>query len=284
MAYAHRVDDGKPVRLHDHDPDAHGGLTQEEAQAQTRALGEELARLDDLLYYAGQTALLVVLQGRDTSGKDGVIRHLLNFINAQSCRVVPFKVPTPEELAHDFLWRVHAQTPGRGSLTIFNRSHYEDVLVVRVHNLVPESVWRRRYDHINHFEKLLTDSDTVVLKFYLHISKEEQEERLLARERETEKAWKLSVGDWKEREHWDDYTAAYEEALTRCSTPEAPWYIVPANKKWFRDLAVTACLVEALKSYEESWRAHLEKIGAQARQQLEEYRRQQRRAPTPEQA
>jgi len=272
MAHAHKIDGGRPVHLRDYDPGDHGGLTKEEGQARTAALGEELAQLDDLLYYAGQTALLIVLQGRDTSGKDGVIRHLLNYLNAQSCRVVPFKVPTPEELAHDFLWRVHAQTPGRGSLTIFNRSHYEDVLVVRVHDLVPESMWRKRYDHINHFERLLTDSDTVVLKFYLHISKEEQEERLLAREQETEKAWKLSVQDWKEREFWEDYTAAYEEALTRCSTPEAPWYIVPANKKWFRDLAVTECIVEALRPYEKPWREHLEKIGAEAKKELEAYR------------
>lgn len=274
MAYAHRVDDGKPVRLHDHDPDAHGGLTQEEAQAQTRALGEELARLDDLLYYAGQTALLIVLQGRDTSGKDGVIRHLLNFINAQSCRVVPFKVPTLEELAHDFLWRVHAQTPARGHIVIFNRSHYEDVLVVRVHELVPERVWRGRYDHINAFENLLADSQTILLKFYLHISKEEQEQRLLEREKETEKAWKLSVQDWKERERWDRYMEAYEDALSKCSAPHAPWHIVPANHKWFRNLAVTEAIVEALRPYRKSWMDYLEKIGEAAKQELEAYRRE----------
>jgi polyphosphate kinase 2 (PPK2 family) len=256
MNFAHTIDGKKRVHLKEYDPDERRGLTKEEAQMKTAELSAELNELDDLLFAAGQRSLLIILQGRDTSGKDGAIRHLLNSVNVQSCRVVPFKVPTPIELAHDFLWRIHAETPPRGAMHIFNRSHYEDVLVVRVHNLVPEEVWRRRYDHINAFEQLLVDSGTILLKFYLHISKEEQEKRLL------------------EREMWDRYTEAYEEALTRCSTPEIPWYIVPANNKWFRDLAITERIVEALRPYRKPWMEHLSKIGETARRELMEYRAQ----------
>jgi PPK2 family polyphosphate:nucleotide phosphotransferase len=194
-------------------------------------------------------------------------------VNAQSTRVVPFKVPTPEEAAHDFLWRIHQQTPGRGCISIFNRSHYEDVLVVRVHKLAPEAVWKRRYDYINTFEKDLLDANTILLKFYLHISKEEQKERLLAREREVTKAWKLSVGDWKEREFWEDYTEAYEDVLSKCGTKDSPWYIVPANHKWFRDLAVIEQIVQALRPHKKPWLAQLEKIGEVAKKEIEEYRR-----------
>jgi PPK2 family polyphosphate:nucleotide phosphotransferase len=274
MNYAHRIDGKKRVHLKEYDPEERRGLTKEEAQEKTEELSRELNELDDLLFAAGQQSMLIILQGRDTSGKDGAIRHLLNIVNVQSCRVVPFKVPTPIELAHDFLWRIHAETPPRGAMHIFNRSHYEDVLVVRVHNLVPEAVWRKRYDHINAFERLLVDSGTILLKFYLHISKEEQEKRLLEREKETEKAWKLSVGDWKERELWDRYTEAYEEALTRCSSPEIPWHIVPANNKWFRDLAITEQVVEALRPYRKPWMEHLSKIGETAKRELMEYRAQ----------
>jgi PPK2 family polyphosphate:nucleotide phosphotransferase len=231
-----------------------------------------MTELFDLLFYAGKHSLLIVLQGRDTSGKDGTIRSLLSYSNAQSCRVIPFKVPTPEEVAHDFLWRVHQQTPGRGSIAIFNRSHYEDVLVARVHKLVPDPVWKRRYDHIDNFERLLLDADTILLKFYLHISRDEQEQRLLEREKETEKAWKLNVGDWKERELWDDYTRAYEDALNKCASPDAPWYVIPANHKWFRNLAVTEAVVTALQPYRKEWLAHLDRIGAAAKAELEAYR------------
>lgn len=272
MSYAQTIKTGKSVHLAEYDPKDTQGLSRPIAEERTAALAGELDELDDLLYAAGQHALLIVIQGRDTSGKDGLIRHLLSHINAQSCTVVPFKVPSSQELSHDFLWRVHQQTPGRGSLAIFNRSHYEDVLVVRVHNLVPEKVWRQRYDHINHFERLLTDSNTILLKFYLHISKEEQEKRLLEREKEVEKAWKLSVGDWKERELWDDYTKAYEEALSQCSTAEAPWHLVPADKKWYRNLAVTESIVETLRPYRAQWMERLEQIGRVAKRELEEYR------------
>jgi PPK2 family polyphosphate:nucleotide phosphotransferase len=273
MSYAHHITGGR-IRLKDYDPGDHGGLKREEAQEKTAELGAEMGELHDLLFAAGQNALLIVLQGRDTSGKDGLIRHLLQYINAQSARVVPFKVPTAGELAHDFLWRIHCETPARGSIAIFNRSHYEDVLVVRVHNIVPEEVWRRRYDHINHFESLLRDANTILVKFYLHINKEEQEQRLLDREKDATKAWKLAVGDWKERELWDRYTEAYEEALSRCSPEHAPWYVVPANHKWFRDLAVTERIVETLRPYRKAWTEHLEKIGATAKAELEAYREQ----------
>jgi PPK2 family polyphosphate:nucleotide phosphotransferase len=273
MGFAHRIDGGKKAKLEDIDPDQHDGVERAEAEERTRKLGAEMAELFDLLFEAGRHSLLIVLQGRDTSGKDGTIRHLLMYSNAQSCRVVPFKVPTAEESAHDFLWRVHQQTPGCGSIAVFNRSHYEDVLVVRVHHLAPEPVWKRRYDHINNFERLLRDADTILLKFYLHISKDEQEQRLLDREKETEKAWKLNVGDWKERELWDDYTRAYEDVLNKCSSPDAPWYVIPANHKWFRNLAVTEVIVDALQPYRKEWLAHLEQIGATAKAELDAYRK-----------
>lgn len=260
------------IDLNSLDPGFDAGLDKDLAKERTGSVGAELASLLDLLYYASENALLIVLQGRDTSGKDGTIRRILSFANAQSCRVAPFKVPTEKELSHDFLWRVHQQTPGKGETALFNRSHYEDVLVVRVHNLAPQEVWEKRYDAINAFERLLTESGTIVLKFCLAISKEEQEERLLDREKEIEKAWKLSAGDWKEREHWDAYTAAYNDAISRCSTEEAPWYVVPANKKWFRDLAVISTVVRELKKYEPAWMAKLERIGAEAKAELAAYR------------
>ncbi|MFQ3677820.1 MAG: PPK2 family polyphosphate kinase, partial [Fimbriimonadaceae bacterium] len=243
------------------------------AREKTDALGVELAELADLLFYAGQQGLLIVLQGRDTSGKDGTIRTLLRYLNAQSTRVCPFKVPTDAELSHDFLWRCHAKTPGRGEIVVFNRSHYEDVLVVRVRKLVEEAVWKKRYGHVNDFERLLVDEGAIVVKAFLHISKEEQEERLLARERDVEKAWKLNVGDWIEREHWDEYTEAYEAALSRCSTEWAPWHVVPADRKWLRDLAVLELLVETLRPYREGWLEYLEELGDAARGELEAYRK-----------
>jgi PPK2 family polyphosphate:nucleotide phosphotransferase len=273
MSYTEPVEGGKTIRLAKVDPSEHGGIAKDEALRKADELGVEMGQLHDLLFEAGTHGLLIVLQGRDTSGKDGMIRHLLKYVNAQSCRVVPFKVPTAEELAHDFLWRVHMHTPAHGSIALFNRSHYEDVLVARVHKLVDESVWKRRYDHINAFEANLADAGTIIVKFYLHISKDEQEKRLLQREKETEKAWKLSVGDWQEREYWDDYTAAYEDALGRCSTKRAPWFIVPANHKWYRDLAVTERLVETLRPYRAEWLERLEKVGQTARKELDAYRK-----------
>lgn len=273
MGYAHRLEAKHKIKLEDFDPGEDAGLKRKEAEQQTARLIEELVELQELLYAARQQSVLVILQGRDTSGKDGTIGHVAGPLNSQGCAVASFKVPTEEELAHDFLWRVHARTPSAGHIQIFNRSHYEDVLVARVHQLVPQKVWHTRYEHINAFERLLADSSTIILKFYLHISKEEQEQRLLKREGDSIKSWKLSVGDWKEREYWDDYTAAYEDALNRCCTDHAPWFIVPADKKWFRNLAVAETLRDALKPYREGWLGRIEELGREKRTEIEEYRR-----------
>ena len=278
MSYTFRITGKKKIKLKDFDPNHDAGLTREEADAKTAALCNEMMELQELLYAAGDHSVLIVLQGRDTSGKDGTIRVVMGPLNSLACNVASFKVPTANELAHDFLWRVHNQTPGRGQMTIFNRSHYEDVLVVRVHNLAPKPVWKARYDHINNFERLVMDSKTIVLKFYLHISKKEQEERLLEREQDATKAWKLSVGDWKERELWDDYTAAYEDALNHCSTKDAPWHIVPANKKWFRNLAVAQAIVDALKPYKKAWLKKLAAMGAEEKALIEVFRREKQAA------
>ncbi len=273
MSYAFRITGKKKIKLKNFDPDYDAGLTRAEVEAKTAALCDELQKLQELLYAAGDHSVLIVLQGRDTSGKDGTIRVVMGPLNSLGCNVASFKVPTAHEQAHDFLWRVHKETPGQGEITIFNRSHYEDVLVVRVHHLMPKKVWKPRYEHINHFERLLVDANTIVLKFYLHISQAEQEERLLEREKDKTKAWKLSVGDWKEREFWDDYTAAYEDAINRCSAKHAPWHIVPANKKWFRNLAVAEAIVAALKPYKQAWLKKLEAMGIAEKSLIEEYRR-----------
>jgi PPK2 family polyphosphate:nucleotide phosphotransferase len=257
MPYAFKVPPGKKIKLKDYDPAHDAGLDKQQGQAEFAKLNAELDTLQEELYAAGKHAALMLLQGMDTSGKDGAIRHVLLNVNPQGCRVETFKVPTEEELAHDFLWRAHKVVPRKGILGVFNRSHYEDVLVVRVHKLVPKQVWKARYDQINDFERLLTSSGTIVMKFFLHISKDEQMERLLAREQEVEKAWKLSAGDWREREHWDDYQRAYEDALSGCSTDYAPWYIVPANRKWYRNLAICETLVTTLRAYHDEWRATL---------------------------
>ncbi|MEP7336376.1 MAG: PPK2 family polyphosphate kinase [Acidobacteriota bacterium] len=272
MSFAHKLTGTTPIKLSDVDPEENAGLNKEAGEEKVKKLSAELTRLQELLYAAGQHSVLIVLQGRDTSGKDGTIKAVMGPLNSLGCSVASFKVPTAEELAHDFLWRIHKHTPAKGEITIFNRSHYEDVLVVRVHKIVSDAVWQARYDHINAFEKLLADANTIVLKFYLHISKDEQEQRLLEREQDATKYWKLSAGDWKEREHWDDYTAAYEDALNHCSAPHAPWFIVPANKKWFRNLAVAEALVNALKPYEKHWREGLEEIGKKAKTEIEEFR------------
>lgn len=245
------------VRLRDHDPAATGNVTREKAEARIAKRRDEFAEMQELLYGAARQSVLIVLQGMDTSGKDGTIRHVMAPINPQGCDVVTFKEPTPADLAHDFLWRVHPCTPAKGMIGIFNRSHYEDVLVVRVHNLVPKAVWKQRYEAINHFEQLLAESGTIILKFFLHISKDEQRERLLAREKEPIKAWKLAPGDWVEREKWEDYQTAYAAALSKCSTKDAPWYIVPADKKWFRDLVITETILDTLRPYVPSWQEAL---------------------------
>jgi PPK2 family polyphosphate:nucleotide phosphotransferase len=273
MGYAHRLEGGGRIKLADFDPGEDAGLNRGKAEKKTARLIEELIELQELFYAVRQRSLLVILQGRDTSGKDGTIRHVAGPFNSQGCSVASFKVPTEEELAHDFLWRIHTQTPPGGHIKIFNRSHYEDVLVVRVHELVPKGVWRSRYDHINTFERLLADSATIILKFYLHISKDEQEQRLLKREQDPIKSWKLSVVDWQERKYWNDYTAAYEDVLNRCSTKPAPWFIVPADKKWFRNLAVAETLRNAMMPFRERFLKELEEAGREKEKAIEEYRR-----------
>jgi PPK2 family polyphosphate:nucleotide phosphotransferase len=258
MPYAFKVAAGKKVNLKDYNPSHDAGIDKETAKAELASLNAELGALQEELYAAGQHSALMILQGMDTSGKDGTIRGVLADVNPQGCRVESFKVPTEEELAHDFLWRAHRVTPRKGMLGVFNRSYYEDVLVVRVHKLAPEAVWKTRYEQINDFERMLAANTTIIVKFFLHISKDEQEQRLLAREQEVEKAWKLSAGDWREREYWDNYQEAYEAALGRCSSAAAPWYIVPANKKWYRNLAVCETLVETLRRYRDEWRRALQ--------------------------
>jgi len=200
-----------------------------------------------VLYAERRHAVLVVLQGMDTSGKDGTVKHVMSGVNPSGCEVVPFKVPTEEEAEHDFLWRAHRAAPRRGHITIFNRSHYEDVLVPRVHRTVPRAILRRRYEQINDFERILAENDTLIVKFFLHISKGEQRRRLAERLADPDKAWKFSANDLKERALWERYLTAYEKLLARCSTPHAPWYVIPADHKWHRNLAVASRLVDALE-------------------------------------
>jgi PPK2 family polyphosphate:nucleotide phosphotransferase len=272
MPYAVRVEPGARVDLAAIDPEADGGLTREAGEAAFDRLAEELGDLQELMYAAQTQSLLVVMQGLDTAGKDGAIRNVFKDVDPQGCSVAAFKVPTELELRHDFLWRVHQRAPERGMIGVFNRSHYEDVLVVRVHDLVPESVWRPRYEHINAFERLLAESETQVVKFYLHISHEEQEKRLLARERDVEKAWKLSATDWIERRSWEKYIAAYEDAISSCSTRQAPWYVIPANRKWFRNLAIAEVLVELLRPRRDDWLKVLEARGDEELKAIREAR------------
>jgi len=207
-----------------------------------------LYELQHLLYAESKHAVLIVIQAMDGGGKDGTIRHVMSGVNPQGCSVTSFKAPTPEELSHDFLWRIHRAVPPKGLIGIFNRSHYEDVLIVRVHDLVPRSVWSKRYDQINLFEKALAESGVTILKFFLHISKDEQKKRFLERVNDPQKNWKVSLPDFEERKYWDQYMGAYEQALSRCSTKWAPWFVIPADKKWFRNLAVSSIIADALES------------------------------------
>jgi len=227
--------------------DTEGNGEKDEAVAKFLEINEKLEALQERLYAEGKHKILVVLQGMDTSGKDGTIRAVFDGVNPQGVRVAGFKVPTAEELAHDYLWRVHKQTPGKGEIVIFNRSHYEDVLVVRVHKLVPEEVWKKRFDQINDFEHLLAEEGTTILKFFLHISRKEQTERPWERLADPRTHWKFNPGDLEERAIWDQYEAAYEDVLERTSTEWAPWYIIPADKKWFRNLVIGKILLETLE-------------------------------------
>ncbi len=253
-----RVKPGSKVRLSEWDSDEHVLDDLEvdekgEAKEILEKLNRDLETLQEILYAEHRHKVLIVLQGMDTSGKDGTIRHVFEGVNPQGVRVANFKVPTQQELDHDYLWRVHAQTPGKGEIVIFNRSHYEDVLVVRVHQLVPKEVWSRRYDHINDFERLLTDEGTTILKFFLHISPEEQKRRLQARLDDPTKRWKFRLGDLEERKLWSAYQEAYEAVLSKTSTEWAPWYVVPSDRKWFRNLVIARVIVDTLKSLKMSY-------------------------------
>jgi PPK2 family polyphosphate:nucleotide phosphotransferase len=242
------VRSGHRASLDDVDPDD-VSLVKDKDHAVERlsALQSRLTELQELLFAAHETKVLIVLQGMDTSGKDGVIRHVVASFNPLGTRVESFRQPTEEELDHDFLWRVHRKVPGEGEVAVFNRSHYEDVLVVRVHSLVPKPIWKQRYGQINEFERFLADNGTLILKFFLHISKDEQRKRLQKRLEDPTKRWKFKKGDLKERELWNEYQRAYADALSKTSTQWAPWHIVPANHKWYRDYVIGSILVDALE-------------------------------------
>jgi PPK2 family polyphosphate:nucleotide phosphotransferase len=248
------VEPGSKIKLSQFDPSWDGGLDgKEEAAGKLQKNLDRLAVLQQLLYAEEKRTVLIVLQGIDAAGKDGTIRHVMTGLNPQGCRVVSFKVPNEEERRHDYLWRVHKQMAAAGEIAIFNRSHYEEVLVVRVHNLVPKAVWSKRYDEINDFERMLSNNGVKILKFFLYISKDEQKKRFEERISNPDKNWKFSLADVEERTYWDDYMAAFEDALSKCSTEYAPWYVIPANRKWFRNLAVSEVLVEALEAMKMSY-------------------------------
>lgn len=225
-----------------------GHQSHEEATPEIEAYRDQIRDLQFRLYAESKQSLLICLQALDAAGKDGTVNHVLSAMNPQGCRAYGFKQPSAEELAHDFLWRIHKAAPAKGEVAIFNRSHYEDVLLVRVHDLVPKSVWSKRYDLINDFERLLVNNGTQIVKFFLHISEDEQLRRFKQRIDDPARNWKISDADYKERAYWADYQKAYEEALGKCSTEHAPWYIIPANHKWFRNLAVSEIIVTTLQA------------------------------------
>jgi len=242
------VPDGSKFKLTDIDPSQCHGCKKEEAEDRLAKNLKRLSVLQYLLYAEARRALLVVLQGIDAGGKDGTVRHVMSGLNPQGVDVTSFKVPEGAEKRHDYLWRIHNAVPEFGKIGIFNRSHYEDVLVVRVHDLVPKSVWSQRYDQINDFERMLSDNGVRIVKFLLYIDKDEQARRFRERLDDKTKNWKFSPADLKERGYWDQYIEAYQDMLRKCSKPYAPWYVIPANKKWFRNLAVSEVLVHALES------------------------------------
>ncbi len=246
----YKIEPGKKFKLSDFSPDDLGdyeGKKQKgiEKLAEYRA---EIDSLQQLLYSEHKHRLLVVFQAMDGGGKDGTIRAVFDGVNPQGVRVASFKTPTPIELDHDYLWRIHAHTPGKGEIAVFNRSHYEDVLVVRVHNLVPKTVWKKRYQQINDFEKTLADEGTTIIKFFLNISQEEQKTRFMERLEMPEKRWKFNAGDLEERKYWLDYMEAFDDAIQKTSTKWAPWYVVPANRNWYRNLVVAKVIAESLRA------------------------------------
>lgn len=265
---------GRKVRLDDLPAEPPKGMTREKAERRFASLGKELFALQDAMFGAKVHSVLVVLQGRDGAGKDGSIKHVVGCLNPRGVSVTSFGVPTTEERQHDFLWRVHRHAPRLGEFSIFNRSHYEDVLVVRVHGLAPKKLWQARFEHIRDFEQLLAEHGTIILKYFLHITKKEQKARLLEREADPEAAWKLNPNDWKERDHWDDYTRAYEDAIAETAARHAPWIVVPANAKWYRNLVIAESIVDALRDHRRAWEKKLEQMGKAGRAGLEAYRSQ----------
>lgn len=231
-----------------------------DAKKELKKLRKKLINLQQVLYSENKHKVLIILQAMDSGGKDGTIRSIFKGVNPQGVSVASFKVPTPVELGHDYLWRVHAKTPHTGEIVIFNRSHYEDVLVVRVHNLVPKKVWEKRFEHINQFEKVLADEGTTILKFFLNISKDEQKNRFLERIEKPEKQWKFNPNDIEERKLWGAYMQAYEEVISRTSTPYAPWYIIPANQNWYRDLVIARIIVDCMEKLKMNYPAPVENI------------------------
>ena len=248
-----RVAPGSRVGLAEVDPAPRSGLSKRDAEPEIDAMLDRLTDLQDRLWAEAKDRVLIVLQGIDAAGKDGTIRKVMTAFNPQGCNVASFKVPTAEESGHDFLWRVHKRVPANGEIAIFNRSHYEDVLVVRVHQLVPREVWSQRYAQIRDFERMLAESGTTIVKFFLYISRDEQRKRFQERYEDPTKRWKFSLGDLEERGHWNDYMAAFEDALSETSAEHAPWYVIPANRNWYRNLAIASILVSTLEDLQPTY-------------------------------
>jgi PPK2 family polyphosphate:nucleotide phosphotransferase len=242
-----KVEPGSKVKLRSIDPDYKGDADKASAEGEMEKYIRRLVELQYLMYAENKRSLLIVLQAMDAGGKDGVINSVIARMNPQGCTVTGFKAPSVDELSHDYLWRIHNAAPRKGNVAVFNRSHYEDVLIARVHNFVPKEVLSKRYDEINSFEKQLADNGTHIIKFYLYIDKEEQLARFKQRLDDPNRQWKISESDYAEREYWDEYQTAFEDAVSKCSTKQAPWYVIPSNRKWFRNLAVSQILVDTLE-------------------------------------
>lgn len=243
-----KVYEGKKIKLQKLNPGYDFNINEKEAEdAVKQNLKKKMSDLQYKLFAERKKALLIIFQGVDTSGKDSTIRHVISAFNPQSCAVKAFKEPTAEDLSHDFLWRIHKSTPAKGEIVIFNRSHYEDIIQPRVHKTIHKSIWIQRYEHINAFERCLSDNNTKIIKFFLYISKKEQRKRLEERLTDPSKQWKVSERDIEDRKYWSRYIAAYQDIINKCSNLSAPWYIIPANKKWFRNLAVSSIIIDTLE-------------------------------------
>ena len=274
----HRFEAPGKMKLSEISEEPPDDVSKKEAKERFEELSEEIFELQDWMWGARTHSVLLILQGRDAAGKDGAVKHLSAAFNPRGVVVTSFGVPSDEEREHDFLWRVHRHAPRAGRIAVFNRSQYEDVLVVRVKEFVPKPVWKGRYELINAFERTLAAANCLILKFFLHITRKEQEERLLEREKDPADAWKLSIEDWKDRDRWDGYTEAYEDAIARCASPAAPWIVVPANAKWYRDLVIAEALAEALRPHKAAWRKTLDEEGKVLRRDLQDWRASRRDA------